>query len=309
MHEIISHLLSEQAADLRDATYASIEEFVTKHRAHAQSKSALFEWAVVGGYMADRLGYAFAAGYQAALRRLVPELGPSHSAVLCVTEEEGAHPGAIRATLTQQQDAWHLNGKKQWATMADQADQLLVAASTGRKGNRNLLRLAKVPRDKVGVALTPMARTAFAPEIPHFAITFDEVLVWDEALLPGDGYRRYIKPFRTIEDIHVFGAVVGYLMRVGLTSEWGGDCIAELGHVVSALHTLSRARASEPVTHLMLQGTIKAARRTIDGLQWKRAAPEVAERWKRDVPLLEIASKARERRAETAWRLLHAPGE
>ena len=40
-------------------------------------------------------------------------------------------------------------------------------------------------------------------------------LVHGEAdLLPGDGYDIYLKPFRTIEDIHVHAALIGYLVGV-----------------------------------------------------------------------------------------------
>ena len=45
--------------------------------------------------------------------------------------------------------------------------------------------------------------TPFAPEIPHARITLANVTVRDEDVLPGDGYARYLKPFRTIEDTFV----------------------------------------------------------------------------------------------------------
>lgn len=54
-----------------------------------------FEAAVVGGLTADRLGYAFAAGYASALRRLVPTLDQATSACLCVTEAGGAQHIAL----------------------------------------------------------------------------------------------------------------------------------------------------------------------------------------------------------------------
>ncbi len=49
------------------------------------------EAAVRGGARADRVGYAFAAGYQAALRALFP-LAPGQLGSLCATEAHGAHP-------------------------------------------------------------------------------------------------------------------------------------------------------------------------------------------------------------------------
>src|SRR4051812_36097845 len=51
--------------------------------------------AVVGGVNADRLGWAFLAGYQAALRVLDPELPAEALAAFCATEARGVHPRDI----------------------------------------------------------------------------------------------------------------------------------------------------------------------------------------------------------------------
>lgn len=45
--------------------------------------------ALLGGFDADRVGRAFAAGYQAALRALLPGLPSGAVTALCVTEEAG----------------------------------------------------------------------------------------------------------------------------------------------------------------------------------------------------------------------------
>jgi hypothetical protein len=62
--------------------------------------------AIAGGVRADRLGFAFAGGYAAALAALVP--GLTGIAALCATEEGGAHPRAIHTRL----EANRLTGKK-----------------------------------------------------------------------------------------------------------------------------------------------------------------------------------------------------
>ena len=51
--------------------------------------------AIVGGFRADRAGWAFAAGYQASLRRILPDLGREVVAAFCVTEEGGNRPRDI----------------------------------------------------------------------------------------------------------------------------------------------------------------------------------------------------------------------
>src|SRR4051812_7923256 len=59
-----------------------------------------FERATRGGAHADRIGWAFASGYQAALRALDPTIPDDVVAALCVTEADGNFPRAIRTTLT-----------------------------------------------------------------------------------------------------------------------------------------------------------------------------------------------------------------
>src|SRR5688572_26268883 len=73
------------------------------------------ERALLGGALADRLGFAFASGYAEALRFLVPDLGGITA--LCATEEAGNHPRAIRTTLAD----GILRGHKKWATVASEA--------------------------------------------------------------------------------------------------------------------------------------------------------------------------------------------
>ena len=113
-----------------------------------------------------------------------------------------------------------------------------------------------------------------------------------------------MKPFRTIEDIHVFGATLGYLMgwgrRVGVSSGW----VAELSADLVALDALQTAGPLDPRTHIALHGChgrLNEAARG-DGLRRLLNAATDAERarWTRDQPLLKVASKARELRFAAA---------
>src|SRR5437588_11886352 len=89
--------------------------------------SSTVDRAAAGGFVADRIGYAFLAGYRAALARLDPTLS---RASLCATEEGGAHPRAIKTRLAPQRDgAFVLDGEKTFATLASAAETLLVVAS------------------------------------------------------------------------------------------------------------------------------------------------------------------------------------
>lgn len=89
------------------------------------------------------------------------------------------------------------------------ADLLVVAGSTGVVDGCNQIRMVIVDRAARGVSLSPMPPVAFVQEIPHSIARFDAVRVDPAQVMPGDGYTTVIKPFRTIEDIHVVGAVLG----------------------------------------------------------------------------------------------------
>lgn len=244
--------------------------------------------AILGGAIADRLGYAFAAGYRAALRHLVP--GLEGRACLCVTEDAGAHPRAIRTALDARQGT--ITGHKAWSTLASEGDTLLVAVSAGANGERNDVRVVRVAPNAPGVTLTRMPETPFTPEIPHFRVSFDATPVDD--VLPGDGYERYIKPFRTVEDAHVCAAALAYL--VGVNRAWTPHLLAPL----VALRALALADPTDASIHLALNSCIKSMQVAIAALDWTSVDPAVAARWTRDAPLLQVASRARDARTAAA---------
>ena len=125
--------------------------------------------AIVGGFLADRVGYAFASGYQAALRALVPDLPPDRIASLCMTERGGGHPRAVETRLDEAgPGAYRLTGRKRWSTLSTEAGVLLVVASTGSdERGRNRLRLVRVESAAPGVTLHAMPAPPFTAEISH----------------------------------------------------------------------------------------------------------------------------------------------
>jgi hypothetical protein len=254
--------------------------------------------ALVAGFAADRLGYAFVGGYRAALLQLAPSLGSSARVALCATEEGGAHPRAIATRIEGPPGARVLRGRKTFATLATWASELLIVASAGFDGAKNRLELARVAADEPGITMVPRPPLAFAPEIPHGEVLLERAPV--VAVLPGDGYEDYLKPFRTIEDIHVFLALLGYLARVSRESGW-----AELGEVLEraeVLHALASADPREATIHIALGAEIEACRALVARLPWASAVGEVRVRWERDRPLLWVAEGARARRLEAARR-------
>lgn len=270
------------------------------------------ERALWGGFHADRLGFAFAAGYGAAVRRLFEhgEVAPPSGAVcLAATETGGAHPRAIATRLDKEGGALVLRGEKTFATLASVADELLVVASRGvGPEGRNRLRVVRVPRGARGLVIEDRPRTAFAPEIPHAVVRLTDVVVDERAVLPGDGYEKWLKPFRTIEDTHVLASTVGYLAGAARAYGWDRDVLAELVGIGLSLVDVGARDPSAPLTHVALAGLFSGARRLVASLEseWQKASAEERDRWQRDLPLLAIAENARTRRTEKALATLSA---
>ncbi len=304
IHELLEELLG---ASRSMPELASLAELRARAAALVQRATSRVERAVLGGFAADRVGYAFAAGYGEALGALVPEVGDRRLA-LAVTEEGGAHPRAIATRLERKGDGFALTGKKRWTTLGLEAEVLLVAASLGvDAAGRNQLRLVRVDASAPGVHRVAMPDPPFAPEIRHAELRLEAVSVRDEDLLEGDGYERYVKPFRTIEDVHVLAAVLGYLVGVGRDRGWPHALEEDLLAHVVALTALAGADPSSRALHVALGGVLRGVAHTVSACDeaWGAGADDEAlARWRRDRPLLEVAGRAREARLASAWNAL-----
>jgi alkylation response protein AidB-like acyl-CoA dehydrogenase len=255
--------------------------------------------AVRGGYEADRLGAAFVAGYSGALRALVPD-APLRTS-LCATEQGGAHPRAITTRLDPE---LRLVGQKRWSTLATEAELLLVVATAGTDdAGRNRLKLVRVSPRAPGVTITQMPPPPFAPEVTHAEITFD-TQVAPADVLPGDGYSDYLKPFRTVEDIHVHASMLGWMLGLAARHSWPHELAERLLAAVATLRSLADAPRLAPTTHLALAGAIAATRELVERAPWNTLDSDAHARWQRDRPLLEVAGKARVARLEAAWQAL-----
>jgi len=269
--------------------------------------------AVASGFAADRVGWAFAGGYQAALRALLPDLPHDVLVALCVTEADGNRPRDIRTTIAPQPDGTlRIDGAKRWTTLGPNSTLLLVVGTLPAlvDATRPQLRVARVPAATPGVALQPMPPTRFVPEVPHAQVMLHDVCVGADALLPHDGYDACVKPFRTIEDVHVTLAVLAYLLREGRARHWPA---AFDERVVAAIALLMHLATEDPraaPTHIALAGALRIAHRLYADAYplWDGAGDDpAAQRWRRDMPLLEVASVAREQRAARAWERLPTP--
>ncbi len=252
--------------------------------------------AILLGAQADRLGYAFLGGYASAITVLDPTLGDSELGALCATESGGGHPRAILTSLA----GGVLTGAKRFVSGGSLATVLLVVAKTGEHEGRPVLSVARIAARSPGVVLEDGPALDFVPEVPHGTVRFEGARV--ETVLEGDGYERYLKPFRTIEDLHVFGAVVGCLISNG-RERWSQGTVEQLLAVLAAISHLGRQDPRSVDVHLALAGVLTIARGLIDGLDLAVLEPGFRERFERDRMVLQIAEKAREQRRVRAWDL------
>ncbi|MCC6998314.1 MAG: acyl-CoA dehydrogenase family protein [Deltaproteobacteria bacterium] len=297
----------DQLLRVQEVTCSDSTTWWAGHRALVSAGHRPIDVALLGGAAADRVAWAFASGYQAALRALVVEL-PDVVVSLCATEAAGAHPSAIATRLesTGAEGGLRVTGEKRWATAAPEAGLLLVVASIGVDDQgRNRLRVVRVPTTRAGVSLSAGTATAFAPELGHASVSLADVEVSSAEVLPGDGYTRYLKPFRTIEDIHVHAALLGLMLGSGRRAGLSPALLERLLAAAVTTRALAAANPTAATTHLALAGALALTRALVADFTAafaEVAAPEVLARWQRDLPLLDIAARARVARTETAWK-------
>ena len=294
-------------ASPRATTIDGVAEWWTIWRSFDPACAGPAALAISGDFAADRVGWAFASGYQAALRALVPDLPRDTLAAFCVSESGGNRPRDIRTTIMPQADGMlRIDGAKRWTTLGPASTVLLiVGALPGAPGAmRSALRVARVPASTPGLVLKPMPPTRFVPEVPHAEVLMQDLRVNVRALLPGDGYDDYVKPFRTIEDLHVTLAVLAYLLREARARRWPAAFAEELFATLVLLSQLTGEDARAPLTHIALAGALHAAHRLYADARplWSAGGEDAAaRRWQRDVALFEVAAATRRQRAERAW--------
>ena len=280
-----------------------VEGWWRRHRDATAAFAATAERALAGGFAADRLGYAFASGYVEALARLVPALA-GRKAALCATEAGGNRPRDIATRLERDGDGWRLFGAKRFATLGTHADAFVIVASEGADdAGRNRLAAVVVPAGRAGLRVEPAPLTPFVPEIPHASLALEGVRVEAGERLDGDGYERYLKPFRTVEDCHVYCALLGWLMQLARRGRWPESEVERLAALAVAARGLACADPVRAPVHIAFAGLVTQTRALLADLEphWASLDGPTRERWQRDRPLLEVAGTARAQRREVAW--------
>jgi alkylation response protein AidB-like acyl-CoA dehydrogenase len=200
-----------------------------------------------------------------------------------------------------------VTGDKRYSTLAPVADTLLVVASEGTDASgRNRLRVVRLDARARGVNVRRMPDIPFAPEVPHAEVRFDEVTASVDAVLPGDGYAAYLKPFRTVEDVHVHGALLGYVASVARRCGWPETLIEAIASLVVTARSLALADPSRPELHVALSGWLAESAALLERAEehWARADEPERARWQRDRALSAVARGVREQRRARAWEIL-----
>lgn len=241
-------------------------------------------------------------------------------AALCISEKGGGHPRAIATTAIPDGSGWRIDGTKTYTTLLPMARTLFVACRTdtpeaalspegglrtgdGAKAPRPTIRVVRVSAPHPGVNKRPMPPTPFCPEIPHGITELNHVLVGPEAMLEGDGFARLVRPFRTVEDVHVSMALTGYLLGTGRRHGWATGACEELFAIAAALRRIDDGDPAATSQHIALAGTLGLLEQwqvAHDHL-WSQVPTETRARWQRDRPVLRIAGKVREIRRQRAW--------
>lgn len=257
-------------------------------------RSEPFELAVRGGRLAATPGLAFLAGYQAALRQLVPS-APVGIGALCATEQRRLRPADMQTRL----DALTLTGGKDFVIAGSAAAWLLIPARDEAPGEAPRLSLCIVECDARGVTVENMPALPLVPDIVHGRLRLERAPC---QRLAGDGWHDYVKPFRTCEDLYVLVALVSWLYGVASECAWPQALQLRLIGLLAGAAEISRLPATEVSTHLLLAA--------LDA-QWTATAPALdaslndgpahwAELWQRDRSILQLARQAQTKRLDKA---------
>jgi hypothetical protein len=253
-----------------------------------------FELALLGGRLAATPGLAFLAGYQGALRGLWLS-APWSLGALCVTENKSVRPADMQTRLSD----LLLHGRKDFVTAGDAADWLLVAAREEQPAQPVRLALGVVRNGDPGVRIEVLPSLPLMPDIGHARLFLDGAHC---ERLAGDGWDGYVKPFRSIEDLHVLTAVSAWLYGVGQDSNWPQAVQLRLLGLLAGCAEVARKGPGQPVTHLLLAGLFAQFTALDAELHAAFAAgpADWAALWQRDRGLLSLAASARDKRLAKA---------
>lgn len=258
-----------------------------------------FELALLGGRLAATPGLAFLAGYQAALRALVPS-APQGIGAFCITEQRSNKAADIHTRWLN----GHITGQKDFVIGGNDAQWLIVLARSEIEAQAPQLCAVLVATHSANVIIQPRPALPIVPDIAHASVQFEQAPC---SVLAGDGWNDFNKPFRTLEDSHVLTALCAWLYGQSLLDQWPEDLQLQLIAVLAGLKETLLQPHQEAATHLLLGAILaqfSSLQTQISQALNTHSSPAIAMAWHRDKAILEIAHSARMRRLEVALNTL-----
>jgi hypothetical protein len=174
-----------------------------------QSYTSIFNAIYMGGQAATP-GMAFLAGYQNAIRCLDPNCPNELMAAFCVSEKGVKKPWDMASQVTKQEQGFQLNGNKGFVMLLpEELDRLYVVA----KSEQAQLKCVFFSSDADGLQVMDSLKAPFIEDIPHSAVSFNQLEIPASQMMAIDGHQQANKPFRYWEDMHVALAMMAWMVR------------------------------------------------------------------------------------------------
>ncbi|WVM88098.1 hypothetical protein UMZ34_17610 [Halopseudomonas pachastrellae] len=285
----------------------TVDDWLANWRQLPLDELSPFALAVMGGCQADRAAWAFSAGYEAALRAMFPQIrgGGLHGFSL---SEEGVRSPRDLQTLwrTDASGGIQLSGNKGWVPCRSIVKPILWFAVPA---GQTALSVVRLPATADGVTMSPRNPAAFMPELPAARMQLQDVQLDASAMLPGDGWSDYARPFGALEELYVSAALMGYLLREGRAREWPQALLRQMLAAISLLERIAPEVGSANRGQLLLAGATEWVRAlmTQATAEWaKQPNDEAGQRWVRDQTVQRMWAAAGAKRGERAWQALTA---
>lgn len=300
MHIVRTLALINHAAADRGAGAESLPQW----RERMQVGHDTFAAALELGARAGQLAFAFAGGYQAALRHLDASLPPATFAALLLSEGKRQRPDELLTTLTPAGDGkYRLDGEKSWVMGGAEVDRMLVVARHGvRADGRVQAAIVVLPAQASGILHSARGEATFLPALPHGRVRFEAVAVDAGMLLPGDGWTDHARPFRTHEDIHVSAAVAAHVAVQAVRRAWPQALLASLLACISRLQACAGMDVADAEAHVLLAGAereLQQCAAQVNDLV-RQGDDDFARDWRANHLLVALAAPARAKRLEKA---------
>ena len=259
----------------------------------------LFNFALIAGCNAPNFAHAFFAGYQVALKALVPE-APAGIGAFCLTEETGNRPKELQTTWNNTQ----LNGHKNFITGGELAQWLVVIAKqadhpASQRPTIKALLVERQHNDLSQLQVTNKPPLSILSELPHGEASFVNA---SATLLNGDGWNDYSKLFRILEDAYVLTATMGWLYQQALENNWPKTLIISFLGIIASLSEALADNPQSPTMHLVLESAFMQFNDLsfeLSTTMLKTESPYLKE-WQQDRAVFNIGKQARQVRFKQA---------